>query len=283
MPTPLLRDTDVRRRLRRDVPWILAVVGVLYTALVTYVVGFGWDAHAYWQAWRGEMYTTGPNTQGAYLYSPAFAHLVWPLAQLPWPLFAIIFALVSGSAMAWLLRPLGLRTALPLWLASTPEIASGNIFALLGVVAVVGMRHPSLWALAALTKVTPCLGPVWFATRGEWRRLASAVAGTLLAAIASFVISPEAWTAWITFLATHVGQSQDAVGSPLLPGPLFRVPVALGLVIWGARTNRAWTLPVAMCVATPVFGFAAVTMCAAIPRLTSRLAADAKPPVTTAP
>lgn len=58
------------------------------------------------------MYGLPPNTADAYLYSPAFAQLIWPLAQLPWPLFVAAGAVAGFALYAWLLRPLG-RTLAP--------------------------------------------------------------------------------------------------------------------------------------------------------------------------
>lgn len=265
---------DVRQRLRHDLPWVLALAGVVNAVLWTVASRFGWDSHAYWLAAQGDLYSRAPDTSDAYLYSPAFAQLIAPLGQLPWPVFATVFALVPAGLLAWMLRPLGLRLAVPLWLASTPEIASGNIFIALAALAVVGMRHPGAWTLSALTKVTPCLGPVWFAARGEWRRCAIALAATTTLVVASYVIAPTAWHDWVAFLSSHLGSVGGAVGNPYFPGPAVRLPVAVGFVIWGARTHRVWTLPLGMALATPVFGIISLTMLAAIPRLRARSDAE---------
>lgn len=260
-------DVDIRYRLRRDWPWILAFAGVVSASLTIATAGFGWDAHAYWLAARGPLYTGAPNAADAYLYSPAFAQLIAPVAHLPFPAFAALFSLISAVLLAWMLQPLGPRLGIALWLAATPELASGNIFVWLGALTVIGLRHPGAWAGAALTKVTPCLGPVWFAARAEWRKLAISLATIAVIGGASYLVDPTGWRAWFEFLGSHLGSVGGPVGSFLVPGPLIRVPVAVALVIWGARTNRRWTLPVGMVLATPVFGIAAVTMCAAIPRL----------------
>lgn len=261
------RDVDVRQRLRRDWPWILAFAGVVNAAFIIVTAGFGWDAHAYWLAARGPLYTGAPNAPDAYLYSPAFAQLISPVARLPWPVFAALFSLVSAVLLAWMLQPLGLRLGVALWLAATPELASGNIFIWLGALTVVGLRHPGAWVGAALTKVTPCLGPLWFAVRGEWRRLGISLGTIALVAGTSYLVDPAAWQAWFAFLGSHLASVGGPVGSIFVPGPAVHLPIAVVLVVWGARTNRVWTLPVAMVLATPVFGIAAVTMCAAIPRL----------------
>ena len=79
----------VSDRLARDLPWLLAFACVLQVAMRVSSFGWGWDARAYWLAWHGPMYTTAPDSMGAYLYSPAFAQAIWPLAVAPWPAFCL--------------------------------------------------------------------------------------------------------------------------------------------------------------------------------------------------
>src|SRR5262245_56278888 len=59
--------------------WLLACVFALFTLLAPSRF-YGFDSHAYWLAWQhSDMYGLKPNQQDAYLYSPAFAQLIWPL------------------------------------------------------------------------------------------------------------------------------------------------------------------------------------------------------------
>jgi len=122
--------------VRRRVAWLWAGV-----ALFTLVTCFAWpkvtgyDAHAYWAAWhRPDMYGGSPNTRDAFLYSPLFAQLVWPLAQLPWPAFLAVWTLAGGALYGWLLWPLPWRLRAPLLAV---EIGGGNI-SLLIAAAIVG-------------------------------------------------------------------------------------------------------------------------------------------------
>jgi hypothetical protein len=85
---------------------------------------------------------------------------------------------MSGAALAWLLAPLPKRFAVPLWLSGLPEIVSGNVYVLIAVCAALGLQHASLWAFPVLTKITPGVGLLWFAVRGEWRSLGIAL-GTI--------------------------------------------------------------------------------------------------------
>ena len=269
-----LRDRTVRNRLLRDSLWILSIVCGLQAVAELFVLGLGFDSRSYWMAWRGPMYFAGPGDDAGYLYSPAFAQLIWPIAHLPWEAFRLIFPIISGAALAWLLKPLPLRLALPLWIAGLPELVAGNVYVLLATCAAVGLRRPSLWAFPLLTKITPGVGLLWFAARGEWRKVSSALGATVGVIAASYAISPEHWTAWLSFLSAHSAQGTGPLGSHFVPGVAVRLPVAIGLVIWGARGSRIWTLPTAMCLAAPVFWLGTLTLFAALPRLSQSSRSD---------
>ena len=257
---------DVKQRLLRDLPWIGAVGVTVSTVGIALLTRFGWDSHAYWAAAARTTYTTGPATEDAYLYSPAFAQAIRPLAMLPWPVFAVIWAMLAGVVLALLLRPLGWRRALPLWLCCSIEMVSGNVYWLFALVAAYGLRFPGLWAIPALTKVTPAVGLVWFLVRREWRNLFIAVAATVLVVGLSCWMDPQAWRNWLTFLATHSGESTTSVGGVSLP-PVVRIPAAVVLVGWGAWTDRRWAVPVGMILAAPVFGIGGLVVLAALPVL----------------
>ena len=86
----------------------------------------------------------------------------------------------------------------------------------------------------------------------------------------SVAISPGEWSAWIDFLRDSAGDSSGKVYlTPVaITFPLVvRFPLALVLVVVAARTNRAWLLPVAMVLASPVVGWGTFALLAAIPRL----------------
>lgn len=261
------REIDVAKRLPNDAAWIFGLACTAYTLVSLLGRGFGVDAHAYWLAWQGPMYTTAPGIPDAYLYSPAFAQILWPLAQLPWPMFATAVIVGIGLLHAWLLRPLTWRWAVPLWLAGLPEITSGNIFILMAAGAVLGLRRPGWWALSALTKISPTVGPLWFLVRREWRSLLVALGSTVAIAIISFTMSPELWVQWYRFLLQHLTESTGPIGSPFLPPAVVRIPLGLALVVWGAVRNRRWTIPVSMLLCTPVLWLGSLTLLAAIPRL----------------
>jgi hypothetical protein len=64
-------------------------------------------------------------------------------------------------------------------------------------------------------------------------------------------MDPDGWAAWVGML----GRMEFPVlggGLWFLPVPLLvRLPVAAALIAWGARTDRAWVLPVGVCLSHP--------------------------------
>lgn len=259
---------SVRHQLPRDLLWVLAAASLAYTVWDVNSFGIGYDSHAYWLAGRSaEMYDRAPGDKDAFLYSPAFAQLVWPLARLPWPVFATLFTALPALSFGWLFSHLRWRVGVPLWLATLPEIVSGNIYWLLALVAVVGIRHPACWSVAVLTKVTPGVGAVWFVVRRDWSNLFTSVVSTLVVVAVSAVIDPDAWRGWIAFLYSQSGATGGVLGLAFVPPLVVRLPIALLVVILGAMTGRRTLIPVAMVLATPVFGVASLTILAAIPRL----------------
>jgi hypothetical protein len=225
----------------------------------------GVDSRAYWAAARhSHLYSGKPGELGAYLYSPAFATLIWPLAQLPMGVFVGTWMVIEAATFVWLLRPLGIRWGVPAFCLCMAEIVIGNIYAFLAVVAVVGLRQPIVWALPLLTKITPGLGPIWFAVRREWRMVAWSLGATAIIAAVSFVLTPHQWTDWIDYLTNHRGENQV-----LLP---VRAVLAVALTIFAARRDIRWLIVVAMLLANPMVFHSemALTILAGIPRLARR-------------
>jgi hypothetical protein len=250
--------------------WVISTGGVwLLCLLLGYVFWFhlnggvhGLDARAYWlTGHRSHLYGGPPGSYDAYLYSPAFAAAIWPLTQLPWTIFASVWMLLETVAFVWLLKPLGWRWGTPAFCLCLVEISVGNIYSFLAVAAALGLRHPAAWALPLLTKITPGLGPIWFAARREWISLAASVGATLGIALASFVITPHHWTAWLHFLLDNQGSNQF-----FLP---VRVVLSVSLTVLAAIKGRAWLLAPAMLLGNPLVmhSWMALTLLAAIPRL----------------
>jgi hypothetical protein len=220
------------------------------------------DLHAYWVTREGVDYANqhaGPA--GAYLYSPAFAQVISPLTSLPLPLFAGIWTALVAGLLLWLTgRNVFVIAMLPPILLS---LVQGQLDVVYAAVAVVGLRWPAAWAVPLLTKVTPGIGIVWFLVRREWRHLSIAVGATLAVMAVSFLIDPAAWLSWLSFVYRAEFPSDPTL--VYLPVPLHvRAPIALALLVWGARTDRRWTIPVAMTLAMPIVWFNSPTILVAL-------------------
>ena len=258
-----MRQVSIRR-LPRDLFWPWPLIFGWHSVLTAGQFGLGWDAHAYYVAWQGDLYDVAPGTKDAYNYSPLFAQVVWPLTHLPWPVFCALFIGAAAVAIAWLVRPLSKPMAVAVWIFCLPEILSGNVFWLLALATVVGFTRGSPWCVAAFTKILPCLGPLWFLLRGEWRRLAG-FAGTALTLLAvSFALDPALWSQWFEFLLEN---SNSTPGIDFVPPLVYRLPVGLAVLVFAARTDRRWLVPVAMLLVSPVIGEGTFALLAAIPRL----------------
>ncbi|MGN6378189.1 MAG: glycosyltransferase family 87 protein [Gaiellales bacterium] len=258
--------------------WVLGTVAGQWHALL------GFDAHAYWSAWRHGVYSAGPQQKDAFLYSPAFAEATWPLTLLPWAVFLVGWTALNACIFAWLVWPMG-RMGIVAFAFCVPAILIGNVWAILALVMVLGFRRPGWWAFPLLTKITPAVGIVWFAARREWRQAGVAVGVGLGIALVSVALAPALWASWAHLLLHPAAASSPghAVRGGLSFVPLaLRLPVAIGLTVWAARADRRWVLPIAGGLATPVFGIVSLSVCAAIPRLRgahapARVARGARP------
>ena len=73
----------------------------------------------------------------------------------------------------------------------------------------------------------------------------------------TFVFLPTQWVAWVEMV---LGSAGTPPPWPALPVPLWvRLPIAALIVVWGARTDRMWTVPAAAALSLPALwpgGFA---------------------------
>jgi len=255
-------------RVVRLALWV-SLPAALWVLALSRLDTYGTDsAHAYWAVWKVTPYGVPPGTPDAFNYSPAFAQLIWPLTLLPWPTFLVVWSGLLAAALVWLLWPLPPRWRwLTLLYVVPPVLVIGNIEAFLAVACVLGLQRRRAWAwawaLPLLTKVTPGLGPVWFAARREWRALALSVGATAAIVLVSYIAAPELWTRWVEFLAGAPTPPTQAFYPPLL----VRLPVAVVLAAWAARRSRPTWLAAAMVVAMPLWSSGVLILLAAIPRL----------------
>ena len=146
------------------------------------------------------------------------------------------------------------------------ELYLGNINLLIALAIVVGMRWPAAWAFVLLTKMTPGIGLLWFAVRREWRALGIAIAATAAVGIVSLVLAPG-W--WLEFRDAMTVQASAALDVPPLAIQIslpIRLVAAAIIVVYGARTDRAWLVPVAATIAAPALWWNVfVILIAAVP------------------
>jgi len=234
---------------RDRVPIILLAIsaGICVQVLVLLTMSRGdpVDALSYWVTDPTNPYPLD-RKEFQFGYSPVIAQLWAPLFHLPIDVFVFVFRLFEVVGLVLLTGPLaGILIFTP---PVASEINAANINFTLAVIMVLGFRWPALWAIPLLTKPSMGVGLVWFLVRGEWRKAAIPilVAGTLAAV--SFAFNPRLWFDWVQWITTGTAQ----VGAWPYPWPIWaRLPFSLALVVWGARTNRPWTVAVAAGFALP--------------------------------
>lgn len=261
-------------RLRYLAPWYAAWVGAAVFAFLglvhAFLVGLGYDSHAYWAAVQhmDHLYTAPALSRDAYLYSPAFAQVIWPLGLLPWPVFGVLWSAFVLAAFAWLLKVLPTRWLVPALVATAPEVVTGNIYAFMALAVVFGVSRGAPWGLLGLTKVVPGVaGAVWLVARRRWRSVVSGAAVTVTVVAVSWLAAPSQWRDWLTFLrdGASPADGDQFISSPALSAVLLCGGVTVALV--GALTSRAWLLAVSVILLSPTIGLNTLTVLAALPRL----------------
>ena len=238
-----------QRRLR-----LLRFTLAALSAIVLTVVWVTWygggtpvDAWAFY-------YPTYGRPEYAYIWSPAFAQLTAPLRLLDFDAFTAVVR-AAGLISLFLMAPYGawLFIMLP---PVAAEINAANINLVLIACVVLSLRLSSAWVLPLLTKPSMGVGMLWYAARLEWRKLAVALGVTGVIVGVSFVLDPAAWWAWLDALEHH----GDVPGWPF-PWPVWpRLPIAAAIVVWGARTNRPWTVALAAIIGMPRLYFMSIAM-----------------------
>jgi hypothetical protein len=274
-PTSLSR---IRARLplyRKPTILGLSIFGyVLFAWLMLIVPGaphfkslVGFDSFAYWNVDAFHPYEAPLGTIGSFTYSPVVALIASPAHLLSFGVFFVLWDSFLIVNFVWLTRRMAL-----VWLVFLPvplELYHGNVHILLATVCVLGFEYPALWSIGILTKVTPGVSLLWFVVRREWRALAWALGATAAISAVSFVIAPSAWFDWVKFLTTSqdTGAGSNDWYAFLFPPLWLRLAAAALLVVWGARTDRRWVVPVATAVAMPVVWITTPAILVAIPRL----------------
>ena len=257
-PGPWIHRTLTRHALDRAGLVVLLAFGL--------TIGLGWafssaipvDTDMYWRASSGgPTYGTiwGADAASRYVYPPPLAQLLQPLHALGWPVFVAlwtvgIFLALWGSTRWWSLPVLAVSGSALLGFGFDHALANpltfafiGNIQSVIALAILLGFRWPAAWAFVLLTKIGPGIGVLWFAARGEWRQFAIAVSATAAVAAVSFIVAPTAWFDFVRFATANV---TAAAPVPVIPVPLFvRLVMSAVLIVWGARSDRRWTVPIA--------------------------------------
>ena len=242
-------------------PVTLASVAVVLVFFGIYATEHGADSWAYYRADLLDPYRDTVYGTHTFLYSPAF-NLAWePLRWLPWGVSQVAIVAASMGALVWLVGwPLAALLLIadlePLYV----ELSNANLNLVAAALVVAALRYPALWSALLLTKVTPGIGLVWHLVRREWRSLGVALGVTVLIALPTLILWPEQWVEWIGLLATSSRDMPEQLGIPLL----VRGSVALGLVAWGAHTDRTWTVPIAVALSMPVTWIAPIMAIGAV-------------------
>lgn len=196
----------------------------------------------------GGWYVGGPES---FQYSPAFAQLIGVLRILPFEVFVALWRAAALLLVVWLAGPLTVPVLL--WGPVLSEVNAGNVNIFIAAAVAAGFRHPGSWAFVLLTKITPAVGLLWFAVRGEWAALrrVAIVTGSIVAV--SFLLAPGLWVSWVELIVTHSG---DAVGTyPYFIPLVFRLPIAALVVVLGARLGWPATVAIAATLAAPILYF----------------------------
>lgn len=214
---------------------------------------------------------------GGIAYPPPFVQAIAPLVALGWPAFATVWTAAMLFLIDRMLGPTVIAVLLVPLVAL--DVANGNVNLFIAAALVFGFRWPEVLAVGILSKITPGVGLLWFLARREWRSLARATATTTVVVLLSFAVAPDLWTAWI---ATATTSSVPSGALDVGPLPL-RLVAAGALTVWGAWTDRPWTVPVGVLIAMPVIWpatFSVLIACIPLRRAASamgerRRAADA--------
>ena len=250
-------------RYARPVGYGLIIAGLLFLAYLFVVVApqvqtFGHDAFAYWNVSLPDPYSIPWLDLGGFFYAPPVALLFDWFDVVDWWVFSFLWLMLLVGSVIWMgWSPLWILAGLALPPVAL-ELYGGNIHILLAVAIVLGFSHPWTWSFVLLTKPSAGVGLLWFVVRREWRNLGIALGSTAVLCVVAFVLMPSLWHDWITAIVDNLGTAAPANAVPV---PLWlRLILSALLVVWGARTDRRWTVVVAAMLALPALWFGSFAM-----------------------
>jgi hypothetical protein len=257
------------------------------------------DAWTYWTANLSHLYPVQWGGDQLYIYPPPLAQLTTLLQPIGWSAFIVLWTTLLWAALAymlgrwtWLFVGVGLAVV-PLGYGAPAELSdvlghalNGNVQLFIAAGLVIALRESGRaaawraeawraagWLPAVLTKVVSGIGLGWYVFRFDWRSLVRVLAITAAVCAVSFAFAPNQWFEWVSWILSH---SDSAAPVALEPIPFaVRLPACLALLLWGARTNRAWVVPIVVGFGTPALylGTYPSMWIAAIPLFLDRRAA----------
>src|SRR6476661_6020109 len=221
--------SGARARALRDGAIVAGLLffGYLFLVVAPQQQTVGFDALSYYLYSIDNPYWLAHGTMGSFVYSPIAARLFQFDALLPFWQFLWLWMALLVGTVLWL----GGRRRW-LWILAFPPVAlelyHGNVHLLIAAAIALGVT-------AALVAV-------------------------------SLAFDFRLWQQWVErdlLVSFATPPSQPQIAIPLL----IRLPAAAALVIWGARTDRKWTVPMAAALAMPVLWISAFAVLAALPAL----------------
>jgi hypothetical protein len=218
------------------------------------------DAVAYWDAGTSaKLYPESWNevVKGYLFYPPPVAQVSTLLQPLGWSMFIVGLMIATFGAFWYCAR----EWSLPLLVIGIPYVLGvpgpvaevggtflgyallGNLQWILAALVVVALRHPSVWSVLLVTKVTSAIGWWWHVLRGEWRAAAVGAAATFALVAFSVALSPAMWADYLGFAARNFSGADAPMQMFLIP-LWARLATGIPLLVWGARTDRPWVVPV---------------------------------------
>jgi hypothetical protein len=214
------------------------------------------DAIAYWQAGTStNLYPAAWSevAAGYLFYPPPVAQLSTLIQPIGFPAFILLFTGATFGAFWYCARRWSLplvALGIPYFVGIGPDVSGmflayaliGNLQWILAALTIMALRHPALWSIELLTKVTTAVGWWWHALRGEWRAAAIGAFASVLIMSTSFALAPDLWFDFGGFVMRNATMANPPI--PQFPVPFgVRLATALPILVWGARTNRPWTVP----------------------------------------
>lgn len=226
-----------------------SAIGVVMLVVFFSVPGPGFDFYAYWAVDLAEPYRIADGF-GAFHYAPPVIWLAAPFKLLPYDVGYVVWTALMAGLLVWMTRSWALA-----WCAFPPvasELYHGNIDLLLAAALVVGFRVPAAWVLLPITKVTTGINLIWPVLRRDGRAIAAvALVGVAVIGASLLIQGIEVWRAWMEHLIVRMGRPE--AGGALMDVSLWlRLPIAIGVMVMAAVTNRRWLVPISVVLAMPL-------------------------------